>query len=538
MKEKNTVKESLVSAANDLLKNRSGKFSEFQSLITDRQNEILNHTMMQYFEWYVPADGSLYKKLASEAGYLAQIGIDRVWMPPAGKGYLGRNDVGYGVYDLYDLGEFRQKGTQSTKYGTRKQLEKTISTLQKKNIQVLADIVFNHRMGGDELEDVMASTVDTWNRNNVIKGLHKVRTWTRFTFPGRNGKYSSFIWNASHFTGTDFDELSGEHNILLFENKHWNEHVSGENGNYDYIMGCDVDFTNREVTDELYNWGRWFTKTMQIDGFRLDALKNIDSSFFNGWLSEMHKFGNHPNIAIGEYWSGNLWELKKYLNDCNHCMSLMDVPLHYRLQQASNSNGTFDIRNLFRDTLTDSEPDYACAFVDNHDTQPHQALESWVLDWFKPQAYASILLYKCKEPIVFYGDYYGLPNDGKPPVPFLKEMIWIRQNLLSDNIIDLFDDDPQKACWMAYSKTPVLVIYTIADWKEKRFCEPNYAGRIMRDALHPEHTETFDENGNIRITCPPGSLSAYIEDKDYTRMLKGIKPKKTLRELITKKKKS
>lgn len=46
-------------------------------------------------------------------------------------------------------------------------------------------------------------------------------------------------------------------------------------------------------------------------------------------------------------------------------------------------------------------------------------------------------------------------------------MIWIRQNLLSDNIIDLFDDDPQKACWMAYSKTPVLVIYTIADWKEK-----------------------------------------------------------------------
>lgn len=491
---------------------------------------------MQYFEWDLPADGTLYKKLTAEAAHLAVIGIDTVWMPPAYKGYRGKNDVGYAVYDLYDLGEFRQKGTQSTKYGTKRQLERAIKSLQKKKIRVLADIVFNHKMGGDELEDAMASVVDPWDRNKIIEKVHPVRTWTRFTFPGRHGKYSDFTWNASNFTGTDYDDLAHQQGILLFENKHWNEHVSSENGNYDYIMGCDLDFKNPETVGELYHWGRWFVKETQVNGFRLDALKNIDSSFFNSWLNDMHKYGNHPNMAIGEYWSGNLWELKKYLDECGHCMALMDVPLHYHLQQASNSNGTYDIRRLFSDTLSESDPNYACAFVDNHDTQPHQALESWVLDWFKPQAYASILLYKSLLPIVFYGDYYGLEKEGKPPVPFLKEMIWIRKNLLSDNIIELFDEDPQKACWMAYGEHPVLVIYTIADWKEKVFEEPNYSGKTMKDVIHPEHTETFDENGRIRITCPPGSIGIYIDEKDFSKMNRELKRGKSLHGLFRMKK--
>lgn len=33
------------------------------------------------------------------------------WLPPAYKGIGGKDEVGYGVYDVYDLGEFDQKGT-------------------------------------------------------------------------------------------------------------------------------------------------------------------------------------------------------------------------------------------------------------------------------------------------------------------------------------------------------------------------------------------------------------------------------------------
>lgn len=67
-----------------------------------------NHTMMQFFEWNVEADGSHWKKLTRLAPELKAKGIDAIWIPPVTKGQ-SPEDTGYGVYDLYDLGEFDQK---------------------------------------------------------------------------------------------------------------------------------------------------------------------------------------------------------------------------------------------------------------------------------------------------------------------------------------------------------------------------------------------------------------------------------------------
>ena len=78
-----------------------------------------NRTLIQFFEWYLPADGGHWRRTADAAEYLAGLGITDVWLPPAYKGQSGIHDVGYGVYDLYDLGEFHQKDTVPTKYGTR-----------------------------------------------------------------------------------------------------------------------------------------------------------------------------------------------------------------------------------------------------------------------------------------------------------------------------------------------------------------------------------------------------------------------------------
>lgn len=78
-------------------------------------------TILQGFEWYLPNDGNHWKTLAEKAEELSSFGINAVWMPPAYKGSEGANDVGYGTYDLYDLGEFDQKGSVRTKYGTKEE---------------------------------------------------------------------------------------------------------------------------------------------------------------------------------------------------------------------------------------------------------------------------------------------------------------------------------------------------------------------------------------------------------------------------------
>ena len=109
-----------------------------------------NPTLLQYFHWYYPDGGKLWPELAERADGLNDIGINMVWLPPACKGASGGYSVGYDTYDLFDLGEFDQKGTIATKYGDKRQLLAAIDALKKNNIAVLLDVVVNHKMGADE----------------------------------------------------------------------------------------------------------------------------------------------------------------------------------------------------------------------------------------------------------------------------------------------------------------------------------------------------------------------------------------------------
>ncbi len=96
------------------------------------------------------------------------------------------------------------------------------------------------------------------------------------------------------------------------------------------------------------------------------------------------------------------------------------MPLHYNLYEASHSNGEYDMSQIFAGTLTAAREDYAVTFVDNHDTQVGQSLQSWIDGWFKVHAYSLILLRKAGVPVVFWGIYLGFPRKKSP----LWEMRW------------------------------------------------------------------------------------------------------------------
>jgi alpha-amylase len=98
-----------------------------------------NLAILQFFHWYYPNDGSLYTFLTEQAAHLADLGFSMVWLPPSSKTEDGINGVGYSPYDLFDLGEFDQKGTVRTKYGDKKQLDEAIQAAHKHGIKVLFD---------------------------------------------------------------------------------------------------------------------------------------------------------------------------------------------------------------------------------------------------------------------------------------------------------------------------------------------------------------------------------------------------------------
>ena len=192
-----------------------------------------NGVMFQYFEWYLPADASLWKTVGDNAQCISEKGVTSVWLPPAYKGQAGITDTGYGVYDLYDLGEFDQKGTVPTKYGTKDEYIDAISKLQACGIDVYADIVLNHRMGADETEAVQVVETRHDDRTETISPPKTIEAWTKFTFPGRGGMYSDFVWDHTCFNGVDYDERKDKNAIYKFNGVQWNRDGDRENVNYD-----------------------------------------------------------------------------------------------------------------------------------------------------------------------------------------------------------------------------------------------------------------------------------------------------------------
>ncbi len=475
-----------------------------------------NRTLIQFFEWYLPENNGFWNTAKEKADELVQMGITDVWLPPAYKGTAGVSDVGYGVYDMYDLGEFNQKGSINTKYGSKDEYLLAIKTMREKGLFVLADIVFNHRLGADETEIVMAKMYDIHNRHKYIQ-TREIKAYTKFNFENRKDKYSSFKWNYTHFDGCDWDANTNQQALYLFENKEWDNEVDIEKGNYDYLMGVDLDLNNTEVYNELVNWGKWYLDLTDVDGFRIDAVKHINFPKIMKWLMEMRKFSNKKLYVVGEYWNSELSALTYYLDKTANTMRLFDVPLHYNFHKASNSNGNFNMSEIFKGTLVSERSHRSVTIVDNHDTQPGQALESWVNGWFKLHAYSLILLRQEGIPCVFYGDLYGIPYHNILPIgKNLKKLIKIRQFLAYGEQINYLNDANiigfTRMGSEEYPLSGLAVIMTDSLGGEKRMCVgEKFIGKTMVDILNNTDKKIIiEEDGCANFFVENGSVSVYV----------------------------
>ena|GEM_PF-545278 len=108
-----------------------------------------NDTMMQAFYWDVPTDdvnknGDWWNNLAGKAPDIKRAGFTAVWTPPPSKGNFGIYDMGYGLFDHFDLGNYNQKGTTETRFGSRAELQAMIAAMHAQGLEVYTDTVLNH----------------------------------------------------------------------------------------------------------------------------------------------------------------------------------------------------------------------------------------------------------------------------------------------------------------------------------------------------------------------------------------------------------
>ncbi|MCT0202808.1 alpha-amylase [Synechococcus sp. CS-603] len=486
----------------------------------------LNGVMMQYFHWYNEPDGSLWNEVADNAKDLADVGITALWLPPAYKGNAGGYDVGYSVYDLYDLGEFDQKGSIRTKYGSKDDYVRAVETAKEAGIRVYADVVLNHKMGADNFEEVTATPMSEANRHEAIDEPRTVKVWTHFNFPGRQGQYSEMEWHWWHFTAIDYDDNNPDYEaVYLFEGKQFDENVDLEKGVFDYLMGCNLDMKSGEVREALNDWGAWYTKTTEVDGFRFDAVKHVRAGFFPQWLEHCRKTSGRRLFAVGEYWSYEIEALHHFIKETGGDVHLFDAPLHYNFCEASKAGNDYDLSTIFDNTLVKDQPALAVTLVDNHDSQPLQSLESVVEPWFKPLAYALILLRQDGYPCIFYADYYGAHykdkgSDGGEYEIWLDSHRWlidkfllVRSNYAYGDQVDYFDH-PSTIGWTRSGDKDnpggMAVLLSSGD-DGRKWMEVGKPNSVFHDITeHISDSVTTNDEGWGEFSCKGASVSVWV----------------------------
>lgn len=257
---------------------------------------------------------------------------------------------------------------------------------------------------------------------------------------------------------------------------------------------------------------------LNIDGMRFDALKHIDEQFITEFIKQIESKLTRDFYFFGEYWGTDKEKKNKYLYDTKYHTDLFDVALHYHMAEVSKKSARYDLRKIFANTLVQEHPTIAVTFVDNHDSQPGQALESVVKPWFKKIAYGLILLRKDGYPCIFYGDYYGVA--GEYPIAGKKEMInqlikirkkyaWGKQTdyLVQNDLIGWVRHGDEK------SGGPLAVLITTGNSKTLAMnVGKNQEGKVYIELTGNNSKEIrIDDKGYGQFEVGPGTLTAWVQ---------------------------
>lgn len=335
--------------------------------------------MMQAFHWDCPrVDGkefSWWQFVREQVPSLAQVGFTALWLPPAHKAAnLSGPSMGYDPYDYYDLGEYDQKGSIETWFGSRQALQELLDAAHARGLAVLADMVINHNSGADGTE---------------VNLITRESRWTRFR-PGSGQFFRG--WECFH--------------PCRYET--WDDGTFGDMP--------DLSHRNPYVYGEILKLTRWLIEEVGFDGFRYDFVKGYGTWTVTAIQEYRYERAGKPfkPFGVGENWD-SARTIENWINEANawsdNPVSAFDFPLRDMLKALCDTYG-FSLRNLETwETFSRKQPLNAVTFVENHDTR----------DGDKPifhdklMAYGYILTHE-GYPCVFWKDYYnwGLGKEGTP----------------------------------------------------------------------------------------------------------------------------
>ncbi|KAG9284763.1 hypothetical protein G9A89_000912 [Geosiphon pyriformis] len=477
-------------------------------LLTDRfaqpsssQNQTLcaSNTVESEVRHYC---GGSFEGIIERMNYLEElvsrtlVGIDAIWISPVVKQFEEDSQYGVGWH-----GYWAQDLTQiNSNFGTPEQLKKLVKTAQDKGIFVMVDVVANH-MGP---QSGQTPRTDSYVR-----------------------KYIPFNRTSDYHVFCDIRNYDDQNEV---------EYCS---------IGGDLPLPeNQNVANQLNSWIQSLVKTYNFDGIRIDTVKHIKKTFWDGFTKAASVF------SIGEIADGNAYYVGDYQN---HMDSTLGYPMYYTINDLYTNPGTSMYR--MRDSLDNNRKSFKDTtvlgnFLDCHDVPRFQ---SKTQDQLLVRNALTFTLLSDGIPIIYQGteqDFNGnpsVPNGGNDP--WNREALWgskystskptfkfISQiNRLRHQLPDKYFTSLSVEAWIddhiyAFMKDRALVVTSNYGSGEKvnRNITIQGNGRWKEgvklvNVVKCEEVVTVDKNGNVplKIDGEPKVLYPVDELKGDEKICKG-----------------
>jgi len=352
------------------------------------------------------------------------LGITGIWLMPVSP------SPSYHGYDVTDYRNIEED------YGALEDFKALVDSAHARGIKVIIDFVMNH-----------SSVKHPWFTDSASSTSSPFREWYIWekNNPGYNGTWGQPVW---HF-------MNGAYYFGMF----W----SGM---------PDLNYRTEAVKIEMFDAVRFWLEEMNVDGFRLDAIKHL---FEDGEVMEhvpetldffkefriFYKSVDPNAMAVGEVWSSTS-EIAPY-SDGTGIDFCFEFDISGSIIGAINKSQPDLISNKMDEVLNSYPSLQYAPFLSNHDN--NRVFEQLSQDVNKMKLAAAIYLTLPGVPFIYYGEEIGMIGSGpdenkRTPMQwtggtnagFTSGSPWysVQANSGNQNVMDLQSDE--NSLWHRYRK--------------------------------------------------------------------------------------
>ncbi|HET6880296.1 MAG TPA: hypothetical protein VFI31_09085, partial [Pirellulales bacterium] len=430
-------------------------------------------------------------------------GYGAVLTPPPGRADTGNQSVGYDAYNRFDLGS----PGDPTRYGTQAGMKAMIDAIHQAGDSYYSDLVWNqdgfdnlgtpgfaasggypgfaltlnpsnNYAGYNDIDGDFHSAYDTSTTGMRLSGLIDIAQEKNYQFirnpvdpnnpmnlPAGTTPYNGRLANVPSASNAQFypdrnltpitvnDPAIGQYNINLYPFN-----------NADPMAGTPEP---ENALGYLMRYTQWMVQTMGVDGFRIDAAKNMppwvlnyyDLATFRASNQTLLNGSQEPIFGFSEVYDGNKDLLQQYVNKSDNGPStvggnrdVLDFPLFFALQGNLTGNG---YQNNWYNVVNSSvatENGYAnngsegVSFVSSADNGP---------PYLENVAYAYTLTHPGNTIVYFNG--HGLGANGSFPADGRGDALGGLYGDTITNLVNIRDTHPDGNYDQRYIDNNVLV---------------------------------------------------------------------------------